>query len=309
MTTVRAGRFVSTVALSMGVAALLGGCAQGGPDGSGVPRPVPGSARAQDDLLKRAESALVGRCLTERHIPPPAAPRRPVDAGRAAREADPGGQRSFPYGIDDPAWAAAHGFGGTAGTGTDAPAARRAPRPGSTAARREQRLADALFGTGRPELSTRTETGHVVRAHSDGCLARAQRVLYGDQGRWFRTEVAVNNLEAAAHQRVTRDPEYRAALRRWARCVAPVHPVKDPGELRAAWQRRARDLAPREAFELQRRYAVAEARCVRGTGLAATGARLERHHAAEVRAGYAGLIAEHRRLRERGLRYAVRHGL
>jgi hypothetical protein len=43
-------------------------------------------------------------------------------------------------------------------------------------------------------LSLRLTTGHVVRAHTDGCLAAAQRRLYGDQRRWFRASVVVNNL-------------------------------------------------------------------------------------------------------------------
>ncbi|MGI5460102.1 hypothetical protein ACQEWB_44470 [Streptomyces sp. CA-249302] len=290
----RASRIVSTVALSMCVAGLVGGCAGGAGSGAAV-RSVPRTAQAQDDLLKSAQTELVQRCLTDRKIPTPtSAEPQPAD-----------GQRQFPYGIDDPVWAAEHGFGIAVGTGRSRPAT---PKLDRTAAARQQRLADALFGTGRRELSTRTATGFVVRANSDGCLAEAQRVLYGDQAAWFRTDVTVNNLAAAAHQRVTRDPAYRAALARWSRCVAPVHKAEDPAELRAAWQRQARDLGRRQATALQRRYALAEARCVRSTDLAATGTQLERRHTAELRARYADQIDEHRRLRDHGLRYAVRHG-
>ncbi|MEU0740234.1 hypothetical protein [Streptomyces sp. NPDC006134] len=316
----RASRFVATVALSLCAVSTVGGCGEGpGRDGAERTRSVPRSARAQDDLLKRAESELAGRCLRERGMaPPPASP----GAGDGARTGDgsapdrePAARRAFPYGIDDPAWAAEYGFGGASDTGNPdgadgADGARaQAPRPGGQEARQQQRLVDALFGTGRRELSTRTATGLVVRANSDGCLAQAQRILYGDQARWFRATVAVDNLEAATHHRVVRDPAYRAALTRWARCIAPVHKADDPGELRTAWQRQARDLPPDRAAALQRRWAVAEARCVRSTDLAATGTRLERHHAAEVRAEYAELIADHRRMREQGLRHAVRHGL
>lgn len=70
------------------------------------------------------------------------------------------------------------------------------PRPGRspspTAAQR--RVDDALFGAGRAELSIALSTGYVVHAHTDGCLAAAQRRLYGDQRRWFRASVIVNNL-------------------------------------------------------------------------------------------------------------------
>lgn len=314
----RASRLFATVALSMCAVSTVGGCGDGpGRSDSGEPRAVPRSAQARDDLLKRAERTLALRCLARREgTQPPPAP-GPGETARTARDPGSAGPREFPYGIDDPAWAAEHGFGGAAGTGRPdrnatpraTPQTRPAPEPEGTAAERRRRAADALFGTGRRELSTRTATGLVVRAHSDGCLAEAQRLLYGDQAHWFRATVAVNNLEAAAHDRVTRDPAYRAVLARWARCVAPVHKAEDPGELRTAWQRRARDLQPRQATALQRRYAVAEARCVRHTGLAETGTRLEKRHAADVRAEYADLIADHRRMRERALRHAVRHGL
>ncbi|MFG2193120.1 hypothetical protein [Streptomyces sp. NPDC048639] len=328
----RTARFVSTVALSMCVAATVAGCADGaGRNDAGESRPVPRSARAQDDLLKSAESALVRRCLTERKVTPPPTPSGSANGTGAGAAEDRGSapRREFPYGIDDPVWAAEHGFGGAArnagparGAGAgDAPSAPRAQQTrqarqapqgqmtGKRAAEQQRRLADALFGTGRRELSTRTATGYVVRANSDGCLAAAQRTLYGDQARWFRASVAVNNLQAVTHRRVTRDTAYRAVLARWSRCIAPVEKAEDPGELRSAWQRRAHDLEPREATALQQRYAVAEARCVRSTDLARTGAALEKRRAADVRAEYAGQIADHRRMRERGLRIAVRHGL
>ncbi|MGW6273324.1 hypothetical protein [Streptomyces sp. NPDC055060] len=65
----------------------------------------------------------------------------------------------------------------------------------------QQRTADALFGTGRTELSIEIPTGYVVRAHTDGCLAAAQRTLYGDQRRWFRVSTIHNNLRPEAAHR------------------------------------------------------------------------------------------------------------
>ncbi|MEU6254547.1 hypothetical protein [Streptomyces sp. NPDC047043] len=300
----RASRFVSTVALSMCVATMVGGCGKG--DDAGKPRSVPRSTRAQDDLLKKAQSALVQRCLTDRKVAVPPTPSGSVKSTAQARVGE--GERQFPYGIDDPAWAARHGFGIAAQAGRTQ-RTEQAPQPDKKTLAQQQRLSDALFGTGRRELSTRTATGLVVKANSDGCLAEAQRVLYGDQAAWFRSDVAVNNLAAAAHRRVTQDPAYRAALARWARCIAPVHKAEDPADLRDAWRRSARDLEPGQAAKLQKRYAVAEARCVRRTDLAATGARLEKRNSAELRAEYADLIGRHRQLREHGLEYAVRHGI
>ncbi|MCX5255587.1 hypothetical protein OOK27_15825 [Streptomyces canus] len=97
-------------------------------------------------------------------------------------------------------------------------------RQGLTAKSDQQHVSDALFGTGRAELSLRLPTGLVVRAHTDGCLAAAQRRLYGDQDRWFRTSVVVNNLEPEAA--VTGRPlsevraAHRAQIAEWRRLRA-----------------------------------------------------------------------------------------
>ncbi|MGW2599089.1 hypothetical protein [Streptomyces klenkii] len=85
----------------------------------------------------------------------------------------------------------------------------------------QQRVSDALFGAGPAELSVALPTGHVVRAHTDGCLAAAQQRLYGDQPRWFRTSVIVNNLEPEAgrtHRSLAevRD-RHRAEIADWRR--------------------------------------------------------------------------------------------
>jgi hypothetical protein len=81
-----------------------------------------------------------------------------------------------------------------------------------------------MFGSGRTELSLRLSTGHVVRAHTDGCLAEAQRRLYGDQHRWFRTSTVVNNIEPeAAHTDRTLAEvraDRRAELADWRRLRA-----------------------------------------------------------------------------------------
>nr|WP_128637581.1 hypothetical protein [Streptomyces sp. C] len=62
----------------------------------------------------------------------------------------------------------------------------------------DRRVSAALFGAGPAELSLALPTGHVVRAHTDGCLAAAQQRLYGDQPGWFRASVVVNNLRPEA---------------------------------------------------------------------------------------------------------------
>ncbi|UQI46351.1 hypothetical protein M1P56_19365 [Streptomyces sp. HU2014] len=87
------------------------------------------------------------------------------------------------------------------------------PRPGQgpSPAAEQRRVNAALFGTGRTELSVALPTGYVVRAHTDGCLAAAQRRLYGDQRRWFRTSVVVNNLRPEAEHTHRSLTEVRAS--------------------------------------------------------------------------------------------------
>lgn len=65
----------------------------------------------------------------------------------------------------------------------------------------------ALFGTGPTELTLELPSGHVIGHHTDGCLAAAERRLYGDQRRWFQAVTTVNNLKSKA------PPNDRAAYR------------------------------------------------------------------------------------------------
>ncbi|MEU6374335.1 hypothetical protein [Streptomyces sp. NPDC046909] len=70
------------------------------------------------------------------------------------------------------------------------------PRPGGPAP--GPRVDRALFGTGHAELTVKLPSGPVIAHHTDGCLAAAERRLYGDQGRWFRAVTLVNNLKSEA---------------------------------------------------------------------------------------------------------------
>ncbi|MFD7295120.1 hypothetical protein ACFV9W_17720 [Streptomyces sp. NPDC059897] len=100
------------------------------------------------------------------------------------------------------------------------------PRPGRRPADRaeEQRVAAALFGRPPAELSLTLANGIPVRAHTDGCLAAAQRTLYGDQKRWFQVSTVVNNLKPeAAHRDLSLASvraRHRADLADWQRLRA-----------------------------------------------------------------------------------------
>ncbi|MFE6161030.1 hypothetical protein ACFQ7F_19190 [Streptomyces sp. NPDC056486] len=103
--------------------------------------------------------------------------------------------------------------GNSSGSGSGSGSADNGP------SQTQERTAAALFGTGRTELSIELPTGYTVRAHTDGCLAAAQRTLYGDQRRWFEVSTIANNLkpEAAYRHRTLASvrAEHRQELADW----------------------------------------------------------------------------------------------
>ncbi|MFG2754069.1 hypothetical protein [Streptomyces xanthophaeus] len=146
----------------------------------------------------------------------------------------------------------------------------------------DKRLQAALFGTGPRELALKLPTGYTVTANTDGCLANAQRTLYGDQKTWFRAEVIVNNLRAEAQSRMTADPDHRAAMARWTHCTdqsAGNRPQQQPDRATAD-------------------------RCHRESGLAEIEARLEPALLAKVRTERRDQLSTYKRLRAVALRRA-----
>ncbi|MFF5761007.1 hypothetical protein ACFY8F_00565 [Streptomyces tanashiensis] len=143
-------------------------------------------------------------------------------------------------------------------------------------------LQAAMFGAGPRELSVTLATGATVTANDDGCLATARHRLYGDQRRWFRAQVTVDNLRAEAQARMSADPAHRAALARWTRCASP------PGRPRS-----------------DRPDPAVAARCARETGLEDVRARLEAAELVTVRTLRRDELTTYRQLRDRALRRAA----
>ncbi|MFG2987290.1 hypothetical protein ACGFYQ_39670 [Streptomyces sp. NPDC048258] len=165
------------------------------------------------------------------------------------------------------------------GQGLTVPSLRQRPK---AATAEDKQFQAAYFGTDPRELSFSLPTGYTVTANTDGCLANAQRFLYGDQKRWFEAEVAVNNLRAEAQARMATHPDYRAAMARWKRCAGhlsgtrPDHP--DP--------------------------AVTN-RCNRESGLTEVESRLESTLLAKVRTERREQLTAYRELRTIALQRAV----
>ncbi|MFC8126470.1 hypothetical protein [Streptomyces sp. NPDC057302] len=144
-----------------------------------APAPAP-RGLPPDDIIRAAQQQLTDACLKKRGLTPP----RPHESTGDTNSTD-----STNNGDAKPTRAA------------------------------QERTAAALFGTGRTELSLELPSGYTVRAHTDGCLAAAQRTLYGDQRRWFQVSTIANNLkpEAAYRHRTLASvrAEHREELADW----------------------------------------------------------------------------------------------
>ncbi|WP_328490592.1 hypothetical protein [Streptomyces zaomyceticus] len=156
----------------------------------------------------------------------------------------------------------------------------------------DRTLRAALFGAGPRELSVTLATGATVTAHTDGCLAGARNRLYGDQRRWFRAQVVVDNLRAEAQARVSADPTHRAALARWTRCATP--PGGTPHSDR-----------PGRPVRADRPNPAVATRCSRESGLDEVRSRLEATELVTVRALRRDELTTYRQLRDRALRRAA----
>src|SRR5215218_1538985 len=213
-------------------------------------------------LLDRGEQILLSRCM-RRHglrfwvVPPRRAPQTAL----------------HPYVVDDIGWAREHGYGRDIERRL-ARAARADPNRRYFArlppARREVALR-ALNGAQPVGLEARLPSGIVVRRSDSSCTSQAERELYRDLPSWFRASSVTQNLFGARAARVTADPRFLRAIRRWAACMrAQGHRYTSPIQARAAVTR------PAASQRSERQVAVAEARCAHRTGLSATVERLER---------------------------------
>ncbi|MCK2244615.1 MULTISPECIES: hypothetical protein [unclassified Crossiella] len=242
------------------------------PEGPG-PAPLP----ALDDhaALAQAEQALIRECMRElgfeyRVSAPSTAPPR----------------RDFPYALDDPAWAAAHGYGPAPEPPAENPNQSyyaRQPRGRAEAALK------AIHGDRPRALSVRVPGGALTTRSDNGCQAEAEARLYGELAEWFKAETVVRELPSLRRSRVLADPRFAAAAGSWADCMrAEGHPHATPAEARAALP------LPAEA---ERKLAVAEAGCAVRTGFAAAATTLDREHDTRLNREFQSEVDTERRLR------------
>ncbi|MEK8103944.1 hypothetical protein NKG94_00465 [Micromonospora sp. M12] len=207
---------VAAVALPLAassIAAARSGSTSAGPASAIAtpPDPVPAAPVSVEErrVLDRAEALLTRDCMTRAGfqlwlVQPPSADEL----------------RTFPYLVDDVAWARKHGFGSDV---VEAMSARRLADP-------NQRYVDGLSrtqGGGAGHAQRRppggpggtAPLGRAMRRSAEGCTSEAQRRLYGDLAGWYRSSKVVADLTYLRQRRVLADPAWTAALRPWARCL------------------------------------------------------------------------------------------
>ncbi|MFG2616735.1 hypothetical protein ACGFXC_03865 [Streptomyces sp. NPDC048507] len=293
---------VAALAAAVALAALTG-C---GTDGRTARGPGPGGGAAgpaaveptagQSRLLERAEQVLIGRCMANRGF-------------RYAVTEPPPAQRSFPYGLDDVEWARAHGYGGRDDRAAEA---ARLADPNQRyfhglSARGRAAARTALMGASPVGLTATAPTGTTLTASPDGCIARAERSLYGDLAAWFRVKVVTMNIRPAQEAKVRADPRYAEAVGAWAACMrAAGRPYGSPDDSRAAAAAFARELPPDRADAAESALAVAEATCATGTALSRVSHALDLSYGDEFRARHRGDVDLRRRLQNAALPEAER---
>ncbi|MET9958414.1 hypothetical protein ABZ128_04890 [Streptomyces sp. NPDC006326] len=295
---------VTAAAAGLAAALLLGGC--GAVTGGGPPpRPAPAGPSGEpgpEDLrvLARAEQVLISRCMGARGFP-----YEVTEVTGASGE----GARSFPYGVDDVAWARAHGYGSREER-RRAEARRSDPNqrwfqglsPSERAAART-----ALMGASPVGLSVQAPTGMTITASAEGCIADAERALYGDLKGWFRVKVVTMNLLPVREARVREDRRYADAVGRWAACMrAAGRPYATPDDSRQAAAHYAESLPAQEADAAEIALAVTEATCATGTPLAQVSRALDRTYGEQLRAQHRQELAERWRFQNAALPMARR---
>ena len=260
---------------------------------------TPRAAGSTAETLRLAEQLLIKKCMEkEGHkywVEPPS--RDDVSI-------------RFPYVVDDPAWAGAHGYG------TDLRREREAEVRSdpnqqyfhSVPAGTRAVLVSDLNGARPQGLSARLPNGIRVTHSDQGCQATAQRQLYGDLQAWFRATRVTDSLAGMRVGLVTDDKRYKAAVKPWARCMRErTYTYADPARARAAatlpgtpWP---------HAKEV--RLASAEAACAVSSGLSSVAGSLDSEYRDRLRRSHPRETADLARLKREALpraREIVAHG-
>ncbi|MFB7606423.1 hypothetical protein [Streptomyces gardneri] len=276
----------------------VGGCssAPAHRDASTLPVPLDGATvvpERQAGTLYEAEERAVDACMTRRgfaYEPVPAF--RPVSAN--------------PYGLLTEDAARADGYGLASAALDDRPADPNVPALAKLPEARRTAWQQALIGTGKRQVTLTASGAPSLLVNTDGCVYLARREVYGEA--WEQAEVDATGASTEVVARVAAAPEFRAAQRTWADCMAEqgerVTTLQEARGLvqdavaEAGDDRQALLTAGRRERELARRDALCQGR---GDLAAVTRAAQERVQAELPKTSWAK-ATQVRELRERALR-------
>ncbi|MFF3838099.1 hypothetical protein [Streptomyces sp. NPDC001930] len=283
----------ATIALSVTV---LSG-PEGSPAGERPPPPRPigrVTTTADDRLLHDAEQRLLRDCMGRHGF-----------TYRVFPLGDEPESALFPYVVDDAAWARRYGYGAELRRQRET-LAKSDPNRAYFAALPADRRAMALVTANGPSpdgLSVRLPSGGTVRRSDRGCVAEAQRRLYGDLGAWFRSSTRVDTLQQILRSRVVADTGYQKSLGVWQRCMGRLgYAFATPAAARATALSPVRPLPEDREIGL----ALAEVRCAGESALSRTARRLDAHHDRLLAEEYRADVETRDRLRTAALPRARR---
>jgi hypothetical protein len=220
---------------------------------------------ADAGTLHDAEQILIRDCMRRQGFDYWVLPAPPVTVDRL-----------FPYAIDDPEWARAHGFGPTSATSAvtvDRPNARyvRALPPSRQAA-----YLAALDGAREDPATTLTlPNGAGVVGHSTaGCTAQAEQELYGAFDAWFRARTLTDYLIALIQAEVVKAQAYAQVVSAWAACMRRGGlPFKSVPDARNAFLGTGRSSPSPSEVDA----AVSEAKCARSSNVTQVARTIDHH--------------------------------
>ncbi len=301
---------MSLCAAVAATAAVTTGCAggTGGSGGDGADRaqsdPRPAALTWQQELrITDAQQRLTRQCMNRQGFTFWENDTLTLRESRPVR-----------YVQDDVAWAQAYGYGGRLDAKSEQ--VRRhhpiAAYRQSLSAERRAAFDVALDGGSEATVLSASlpGSGAEIRKRLGGCTAEAEKALYGDPAKWFRASKTATGLNSLYGKDLMSDQRLTAATRAWSDCMRKAGlPYEDPQAARDAVRRNTASLGRAradEAFAVERRTAVADARCARETSLKSVASARETYYADRLRDRYGAEVDTYRHLGQQAYERATR---
>ncbi|MER6186674.1 hypothetical protein [Streptomyces sp. NPDC001652] len=297
----RMGAAALVVTAALGV--VTAGCGPQKQDGkpSGTDRGTSAASTRLRELtdaeqlrIADAQQRLIKRCMTRKGFDYWEAERLSLEESR-----------TLGWVTDDVAWADKHGYGSR----IDAKHERArltnrnvAYRAGLSDERRAAYDTALDEGIDAPVITAEVPAGGTVSKRVGGCVAEAEKHLYGDRVAWFRAEKTAMGLQPLYVPQLMADKRFASALASWSQCMARSgHTYRTPQEARQAAVELGLKASPGKAFEAERKLAVADATCAKNTSLRSIGNERETHYVNKLRDRYGSDLDTYARLQLQAL--------